>query len=408
MIPAAAIRAAITDVLEGSIGSVRTMLDGQMLSGVFEGQADGARKAKTLHSAEHRFDVRIGRGRQHEASPVGAIGSYSLKVYDIFVDVTTKTATQIQEDARDEVLATVVADVEQAAEALSFPANVEQSAALEATGIVSGMLLGPGGDGEPECGEPQQDWDKQEIRTRISASAIIRVRRNTVVDSTPLDIFGGFVSAWYRADNAVVSGASLSTWTDLSGADHPLTDASLDRLQLGLLTINNQPTLTAPSGGFSSAVGGMVLREGQAPNVFIFGQYQGDGSETNDLVAEALDDDGDVVFSCFKQASFDTIAFRVGGTTISTGDAIGAYPTLYQMLHDGENAYVRVNNGTVVTAAAGLLDSEDVASFGLPAVQVGGAQFSYAEVLILSGYPTATQVAEYRAYLAARYGLALT
>jgi hypothetical protein len=173
---AAAIRRAITDVLTGAVGAVRTVAAGQMLSGVFEGQADAARRAKTLHSADHRFDVRIGRLTQHESSPAGGRGSsYRIARADIFIDVTTAAGTAVQLADRDTLLADILSDCETAAQALAYPRNVEQTAALAATGIVSGLLTGPGGEGIPSVEEPQQDWDKQEIKTRISASALLQI-----------------------------------------------------------------------------------------------------------------------------------------------------------------------------------------------------------------------------------------
>lgn len=183
---AAAVRRAIRDVLEGASGTVRTVASGTMVSGVFEGQQDAAQKAKTL-LAEHRFDVRLASLRNHEASPVGAIGSYRLARVEIFVEVLTATRTVVQIDARDTLLAAIASDMDEAIQALAFPANVATTAALAATGIVSGLLTGPGGEGVPEWTEVAQDWERQEIRSRISASATLRIEQDVpLAESDPL------------------------------------------------------------------------------------------------------------------------------------------------------------------------------------------------------------------------------
>jgi hypothetical protein len=150
-----------------------------MLAGAYDGQADQATNAKILHSATHRFDVQIGRLESHPASPVGAAGSYRLATAPIEIRVQTKTATQVQLSARDELLATLSSDLELAAQALCMPGNVAATSALAATGIVSGMLAGPGGEGFPVSEIEQQDWERLRITSRISASAIFLITMPT-------------------------------------------------------------------------------------------------------------------------------------------------------------------------------------------------------------------------------------
>lgn len=174
---AAAIRSAISDVLEGAHGTVRTLTVGVFGSDVFDGQHGSTQKAKTLQ-VTHGFDVQIGRLTSHEASPVGAIGSYRIAQADIVVDVVTKLATVVELDRRDTALAAVLSDLEQGAQALGFPGNLTTNAAATATGIVSGMLLGPGGEGAPTVDQLSEDWAKQEIRCRISATALINITQS--------------------------------------------------------------------------------------------------------------------------------------------------------------------------------------------------------------------------------------
>jgi hypothetical protein len=403
---AAAIRAAIKDVLEGAIGSVRTMVDGQMLSGVFEGQADQARKAKSLHSATHRFDVRIGRLAQHEASPVSAIGSYRLARADIFVDVTTKTATQVQEDARDDVLASVLSDCEQAAQALSYPANVEQSAALEATGIVSGMLTGPGGEGSPVVEEPQQDWEKQEIRTRISAGCVLRIEQNTLTHSEPLDIFGALLRAWWRGDNAEDEAYAVTTWTDSGRNGFDLTGTPPSNT----LTRNVARTTVSAAGFGDALVSGEheFLPLGAAPNVYVVGRFLNVSIGTVTRIVHGEDGSANEAFSAMKTAA-DVIAYRVDATTVATATPADSDWHLFEFLHDGTNAIVRVDNATATTGAAAPL-YEVVETVGIPTTLTASdeSNFEYREVLLLSSYPSETQRSFYRSYVADRYSLSIT
>jgi hypothetical protein len=403
--PAAAIRSAIKDVLEGSVGSVRTMVGGQMLSGVFEGQADQARKAKTLHSATHRFDVRIASVRQHESSPVSAIGSYALKRADIFIDVTTKTATQVQEDKRDEVLSAVLSDCEQVAQALSYPTNVEQSAALAATGIVSGMLTGPGGEGSPVVEEPLQDWEKLEIKTRISAGCILRIEQNTREHSEPLDIFGAALRAWWRGDVAEDTALSVTTWTDAGRNGFDLTGTPPDTL-----TRNVALTTVTASGSADALVSGdhTFLPLGAAPNVYVVGRFLAVSTGVVTRIVRGEDGGGTEAFSALKTAG-DVIAYRVDATTVATSTAADTSWHLFEFLNDGTNAIVRVDDATATTSSAAPL-YEVVETVGIPTTAAAGneSNFEYREVLLLNEYPSETQRALYRSYVAARYGLSIT
>lgn len=179
--PAAAIRTAVRQVLEGASGSVRTLPGSVFRAGVHEGKRAQAKAAKLMHSCDHRFDVQLGRMRNHPSTPVAANGPTRVVILDVTIDVYTRTKSVVRDEARDEVLALIASDLERAAQALHYPNNLATTAAPEATytRIVGGLLFGPGADGSPELTPVSSDWDAMTIRSRIAASAILDLTQAT-------------------------------------------------------------------------------------------------------------------------------------------------------------------------------------------------------------------------------------
>lgn len=179
--PAAAIRNAIAEVMEGKIGTTRTVDAEVFLRGVFDGQGDFAAKAKAQQKsdARHRFDVQLGPMRPHGASPVSANASNRLVIVPIRIDITTATATKVQFTDRDTTLADIASDSDDAIQALHFRGNLLTDHAGTATNIASGMLLGDGGDGSPQWEITQQDWQRNLVRSRISGAVIVSITQAT-------------------------------------------------------------------------------------------------------------------------------------------------------------------------------------------------------------------------------------
>jgi hypothetical protein len=103
------------------------------------------------------------------------------------------------------------------------------------------------------------------------------------------------------------------------------------------------------------------------------------------------------------------IAYRVDATTVATSTAADTSWHLFEFLNDGTNAIVRVDDATATTSSAAPL-YEVVETVGIPTTAAAGneSNFEYREVLLLSEYPSETQRALYRSYVAARYGLSIT
>ncbi len=174
--PAAAIRTAVAELLEGTIGSIRTCPPGTFLRGVFPGQPAQTQRAKAIQTstARHYFDVKLGQLRNNPSTPIGRLGDYELNDLDITVTVTSKIATVAQADQRDTDLALIASDCKLAAKALAFPHNLDETSAAVATDIVGGCLLGPDAT-SPIIEATDENWGEQLARTVIRCRAILRI-----------------------------------------------------------------------------------------------------------------------------------------------------------------------------------------------------------------------------------------
>lgn len=186
---AAAIRLVIAQVLEGTAGTLRTVTGGLFLRGVHEGQTDLAQRARAMRTTEideapvavNRFDVKLGKLKNHEASPSAALGSYRLCELPVTIEVVTHSKSVIRDSARDASLAELHSILDTALQALHCPGNLSFTAApaFTPTGVVSGMLLGAGGEGAPECEVVSEDWTKNILRSRISGGVLVEITQVT-------------------------------------------------------------------------------------------------------------------------------------------------------------------------------------------------------------------------------------
>lgn len=176
-IESTAIRLAVKELLEGDIGSVRTMAATVMQYGVFEGQPTRAQIAKTLQTAvgDYWFDVELSRIADHPATPVSAKGNRRIVRVRIDVPIWSTLKTTAQESDRDTSMGDMPEEIEDAIQALHYPGNLTQTNAGDPTNIVSGMLLGPGGLGAPEWEITEVDWENHLLRSRISGECVVTI-----------------------------------------------------------------------------------------------------------------------------------------------------------------------------------------------------------------------------------------
>ena len=175
---ATAIRTTCIELLEGTIGTTRTVTAAKFKHGAFRGQPDQALIAKTIQTTtgRHWFDVVIGKLMNHPSTSVSATGNRRIGIIDVRFDLWTHLSTTAQESQRKTDLAAIESDADMAIQAMHFPDNVKQTSAAVVTNIVSGMLFGPGGNGAPVWQEDEQDWrGLQVLRSHIEATAILTI-----------------------------------------------------------------------------------------------------------------------------------------------------------------------------------------------------------------------------------------
>lgn len=181
---AANIRQTIIDVLESSVGNLQIDA-GKFAFGVFEGQPTGAQQAKAVQSAvaAHRFDVVLSPLRNSDATNVAVNAVRRICELDITIPIWTHVKTTAQEDERKTILASIESDCEDAIQVLAHPSNLTESAAAGATNIVSGMMLGPGGQGAPQYRTVDADWKTQLVKSEIVGTLIVTVASLLLITS---------------------------------------------------------------------------------------------------------------------------------------------------------------------------------------------------------------------------------
>lgn len=178
------IRSAIKSLLLGELGSIRTVPIGTLQYGTFEGQAAGAVRARANDPGfGSRFDVKVGSQRMHPATPISAKASTKLTTVPITVDITTRFRAAAAETERDTQRAAADSTAMLALQALQYPGNLAADTLGNATGIVSGMLLGPDGTGHPTWEVVTEDWKTLHHMSRISGAVVVVV--DQPVSATP-------------------------------------------------------------------------------------------------------------------------------------------------------------------------------------------------------------------------------
>jgi hypothetical protein len=173
---ATSIRSAIRSLLEGELGAIRTLPPGTFKYGVFEGQPAGAVRAKTNDpSYAHRFDCKIGGQRMHTSTPISAKSSYKTVAVPVSIDIFTGLQSTPLDDRRDAQRNAIEEDIQLAVQALEYPGNLTLDSNGNATGIVSGILMGPNGYGHPTAEVVSEDWKQLLHKSRISGAVVVVV-----------------------------------------------------------------------------------------------------------------------------------------------------------------------------------------------------------------------------------------
>lgn len=165
-IASAAIVTAVEEVLEGALGTVRTLATTELASGTYPSLNDGERARRAM--VRPRFDVQLTRVTRHPSSP-SEKSSYGLYQIEVVVSCDYKLSHEISEADRKSIRAQAITDAEQARQALGWPGNLTQTAAAVATGIVSGLLTFEGFEVENE------DFETRLLKTRLTFAGVANV-----------------------------------------------------------------------------------------------------------------------------------------------------------------------------------------------------------------------------------------
>ncbi len=171
-IATAAIRTAVSELLEGDIGDLDA---GTFAEGAFDGQPDAAKLAvlRQTSTASHWFDVVIDDHETHESSSLSNRATTRRVTVPIAIEVWTGLATEAQEDDRAELLASITDDLETACQALSEPSALDETSAAVATGIVGGLMRDRDHGGQPSFQIVEERWDKRWVHSRIEGAVIV-------------------------------------------------------------------------------------------------------------------------------------------------------------------------------------------------------------------------------------------
>lgn len=178
------IRGSIKALLDGTTGSVRTVATTVFGYGTFEGQPIAAQQSRAIQQVTkaHRFDIKLGAIVPHASTPMSIKSSYRIARVPITIDILTTLKSTGQENERDTQRDAIADAADTAIQALSYPGNLLTAPATPtalATGIVSGLLLGPDGKGPPQWRVISEDWKAHLLRSAITASAIVVIDQAT-------------------------------------------------------------------------------------------------------------------------------------------------------------------------------------------------------------------------------------
>lgn len=172
-----AITTAIRRVLTGYLGETRRLTVEDFL----EGQPADKPANKAIALTAPAIDVKLGASRRSQASPLSASASRAIKTIEIEIAVTWALPSIIEANRRYVVRAGANELTESAVQALGFPGNLSDDGGTPSvsTGLVSGMLFGPGDEPIPSIESVEEDWDKLRMLVTIGARAEVVVTQNT-------------------------------------------------------------------------------------------------------------------------------------------------------------------------------------------------------------------------------------
>jgi uncharacterized membrane protein (UPF0136 family) len=162
-IAATAIHTAIAEVIDGTIGTTRTVA----ASAVEPGHMPWVGQVLS----KPRFEVTLDSMGRHESTPCSAISTYRIDKLQVTVFLHHKLSARHDVSKRDAAKAEALSLADTITQALGYPNNLSYTSASTSTGIISGMLLGLDRDVVDE----QWEGTDRGLTTAIVGTALIKV-----------------------------------------------------------------------------------------------------------------------------------------------------------------------------------------------------------------------------------------
>lgn len=178
------LRTAIIELLEGTIGTTRTVSAGVFAYGVFDGQQTPAKQSRAVQQSTgndpgaNRFDVITGPMEVHSASPI-MMSADRVQELNVTIQVWRHIGTTVDQvlglQTRRLVLSVMSSSIDDACIALSWPGNIAQTNAGNSTGVISGLMLGLSGT-RPEVSQIEEDWETHLAYATISGRVLLSIQ----------------------------------------------------------------------------------------------------------------------------------------------------------------------------------------------------------------------------------------
>lgn len=149
--------------------------------GAFEGQDEMAIEVLAQEVLfGHRFDVRMPNVEPHASTPLSVRGPFRNVVIEVQIDVWSRLASTAEEYERLEQRVAVRGDCETLMQALNRPGNLTETLDGEATGIMSGVMVGLDGAVSPRWELVREDWGKHYARSVIVGALYAQITKPIV------------------------------------------------------------------------------------------------------------------------------------------------------------------------------------------------------------------------------------
>jgi hypothetical protein len=168
-----AIHAAIREVLDGVFAGTR-----DIAPGTYQVGSPDAKASHAMSLTAPTYEIEIPSVERHGAAPMSTGAAHSIETINLDITFTYALPAVVDVSERYATQAAMMQNANLAIQALTHQGNLTTTDGGTATGIVSGMLFGPGGMGYASV-DHDRDWAALVGKTTIHASAVVIVTQAT-------------------------------------------------------------------------------------------------------------------------------------------------------------------------------------------------------------------------------------